>query len=252
VYSGRGGADCSIRFLVGEKYLVEGQRGSDGNISAYICSKTRNFRDSDPLLAELRTIKDGKKPDVLFGEFWRIQEPSGGASDPDYNQPLGDRAITLRLGDREFHTKSDANGNYKFRELPPGSYTILADLPPNLVLGEFIRDTPAPTVEVFADRCGEYQIKAFPRTSISGLVLAKGGIGVSGWEASDIQLFRADKYKENAQTWADRGWWNHPGDNGFFEFKHVVPGDYVLVYNPSNAIDVRHRFPRTFFPSASD
>lgn len=121
VFSGRGGGDCSVRFRVGEKYLVDGERESNGMVSAYICSETRKFRDSDPLLAELRMIRDGKKPDLLFGTFWRMQEPWGGASDPDYNQPLGDRTITLRLGEREFQTKTDVNGNYSFRDLPPAS-----------------------------------------------------------------------------------------------------------------------------------
>lgn len=252
VLSGRGGGDCSVRFRVGEKYLVDGQRGSNGMVSAYICSKTRKFRDSDPLLAELRMIRDGKTPDLLFGTFWRMQEPWGGASDPDYNQPLGDRTITLRLGEREFQTKTDVNGNYSFRDLPPGKFTIWADLPPNLVLGELILDVPVPSVDVAADSCGEYQVKALPTGRISGQVLAKDGTGVSGWKATDIQLFRADKYKENARTWDDRGWWNFPKDGGYFEFKHVAPGDYVLVYNPSNRIDVTAKFPRTFYPSADD
>jgi hypothetical protein len=160
VYSGRGGGDCSIHFRVGEKYLVDGERRNNGMVFAYICSKTRKFRDSDPLLVELRTIRDGKKPDLLFGGLWRVQEPWGGASDPDYNQPLGNRTISLRLGEREFHTKSDVNGNYSFRDLPPGKFTVSADLPPNLVLGEFIADVPVPSVAVTADSCGEYQIKS--------------------------------------------------------------------------------------------
>lgn len=252
VYSGRGGADCSVWFRVGEKYLVDGKRGSDEVLSAYICSKTRKFRNTDPLLAELRTIRDRKKPDLLFGTLWRTQEPWSGASDPDYNQPVGDRKITFRLGRQEFQTKSDINGNYSFRDLPPGTYTVWADLPPNLALGESIIDVPVPSVGVVADACGEYQIKALPTGRISGQVLAKDGTGVSGWDASDIQLFRADRYKANAQTWYDRGWWNFPKDGGYFEFKHVAPGDYVLVYNPSNTIDVRHKFPRTFYSAADD
>jgi hypothetical protein len=252
VYSGRGGGDCSVRFRVGEKYLIDGRRGSNGTVFASICSRTRKFRDSDPLLAELRTIRDGKKPDLLFGSFWRMQEPYGAASDPDYNQPLGDSTITLRLGEREFQTKSDANGNYSFRDLPPGKFTIWADLPPKLVLGELILDVPVPHVEVVADACGEYQVKALPTGRISGQVLAKDGNGVSGWDATDIQLFRADKYKEDARTWDDRGWWNFPKAGGYFEFKHVAPGDYVLVYNPSDRTDDRRKYPRTFYPSCPD
>jgi len=252
VYSGRGGADCSVRFRVGEKYLVDGWRGSTGSVSASICSKTRLFRDSDPLLAELRLIKEGKKPDSVFGVLRRTQEPWGGASDPDYNQPLGGRTITLRLGVQEFQTKSDVDGRYSFRDLPPGTFTVWADLPPKLVLGEYILDRPVPSLVIAADACGEYDVKALPTGRISGQVRAQDGTGVSGWDATDIQLFRADRYTEKAKGWDDRGWWNFPKDGGYFVFDHIAPGDYIVVYNPSNTTDVRHRFPRTFYPSSPD
>lgn len=201
VYSGRGGADCSVHFRIGEKYLVDSWRGSNGSISASICSKTRLFRDSDPLLAELRLIRDGKKPDSLFGVLRRTQEPWGGASDPAYNQPLGDRAITLRLGAQEFHAKSGADGSYSFRDLAPGEYTVWADLPPKLVLGEYILDRSVPSLVIAADACCEYDLKALPTGRISGQVRAQDGTGVSGWNATDIQLFRADKYTETPKGW---------------------------------------------------
>jgi hypothetical protein len=253
VYSARGGADCSVHFRIGEKYLVDGWRGSTGSISASICSKTRFFRDSDPLLAELRFIKDGEKPDSLFGVLRRTQEPWAGASDPAYNQPLGDRAITLRLGVQEFHAKSGVDGRFSFRDLPPGEYTIWADLPPKLVLGEYILDRPVPSLVVAANACGEYDIKAFPTGRISGQVRAQDGTGVTGWDATDIQLFRADRYTENAKSWDDAGWQNFPKDGGYFLFDHVAPGDYILVYNPTNTTGgERRKFPRTFYPSSPD
>jgi hypothetical protein len=253
VYSGRGGADCSVHFRIGEKYLVDGWRGSTGSISASICSKTRFFRDSDPLLAELRFIRDGKKPDSLFGVLRRTQEPWGGASDPAYNQPLGDSAITLRLGVQEFHAKSGVDGRYSFRDLPPGEYTVWADLPPKLVLGEYILDRPVPSLVVVADACGEYDIKALPPGRISGQVRARDGTGVSGWGATDIQLFRADRYTETPKGWDDSGWSNFPKEGGYFFFDHVAPGDYILVYNPTNTTGgERRKFPRTFYPSSPD
>ncbi|HEV2400130.1 MAG TPA: hypothetical protein VGS27_24540 [Candidatus Sulfotelmatobacter sp.] len=252
VYSGRGGADCSFHFRAGEKYLVDGWRGSTGSISVSICSKTRFFRDSDPLLAELRFIRDGKKPDSLFGVLRRTQEPWGGASDPGYNQPLGDRAITLRLGVQEFHATSDVDGRYIFRELPPGKYSVWADLPPKLVLGEYILDGPVPSLVVAADACGEYDIKALPTGRISGQVRAQDETGVSGWDATDIQLFRADRYTEKPTGWGDTGWRNFPKDGGYFFFDHVAPGDYILVYNASNTTDGHRKFPRTFYPSSPD
>lgn len=51
----------------------------------------------------------------------------------------------------------------------------------------------------------------------------------------------------------DRGWWNFPKDGGYFFFDHVAPGDYILVYNPTNTTGgERRKFPRTFYPSSPD
>jgi hypothetical protein len=73
--------------------------------------------------------------------------------------------------------------------------------------------------------------------------------GRGGGDCS-VHLQVGEKYLVDG--WDDRGWWNFPKDAGYFEFKHVAPGDYVLVYNPSNRTDERRKFPRTFYPASSD
>lgn len=111
-----------------------------------ICSKTPPFRLSDPLLPQLRAIRDGKKPDSLFGVLMRDQEPYGGASDPDYDKPLGGISIRLRSGEEFFQTKSDSNGNYSFSGLLPGRYSVSADLLPTLSRGSSY--SPAPCLRL--------------------------------------------------------------------------------------------------------
>jgi len=252
VYSGRGCCDCSVRFQLGEKYLVDGWRGNNGSVSVSICSKTRLFRASDPLLPELRAIRDGKKPDSWFGVLRRDQEPWGGASDPDYDRPLGGNSIRLQSEEQTYQAKSDPDGNYRFPDLLPGEYSVSVDLPPNLVLGQQILSRPMSGVVVAADACGEYNLHALPTGQISGRIVSQTGSGVSGWNATDIQLFRAERYKENASGWNDRGWWAFPKDGGYFVFDHVAPGDYIVVYNYNNRIDGGRPYPRTFYPSAAD
>jgi hypothetical protein len=63
IYSGRGGGDCSVRFRVGEKYLVDSWRGEDGRVLVSTCSHTRLLSEADSLLPEMRALRDGKKPD---------------------------------------------------------------------------------------------------------------------------------------------------------------------------------------------
>jgi len=251
ILSGRGNSDCSVRFQLGEKYLVDGWRGDTGLVRTSICSKTRLFHASDPLLPELRAIRDGKKPDSLFGVLMRTQEPWRGASDPGYDQPLSGDTIRLQSEEQTYQTKSDADGNYSFPDLLPGKYSISVDLPPNLVLDQHIAFSSVPTVVVAPEACGEYFLDAVPTGQISGRIVSRGG-GVSGYHATDIQLFRADRYKEHADGWDDRGWWAFPKDGGYFLFDHVAPGDYIIVYNYNNRIDGGRPYPRTFYPSAAD
>ncbi len=246
VYSGRGCCDCSVSFQKGEKYLVDAWRGDNGLVSVSICSKTRQFRTSDPLLPELRAIRDGKRADSLFGVLRRAQEPWGGASDPKFNEPLVGRTIHLSSGEEGYEAKTDSEGNYSFSGLPAGEYSVSADLPPNLVLGEFILRSPMPPIKVAPNACGEYDLNALPTGRITGRVLAPDGNDMGGWGAEALELFRAERYKENAHEWADEGWRNFPGKDGSFIFDHVAPGDYFLVYNYDHS--TRTQYPLTFTP----
>lgn len=248
VYSGRGVADCSASFNVGEQYLVDAWRGEDGQVSVSICSKTRRFSEYDPLIPVLRAIRDGKNPASLFGVLRRMQEPWGGASDPDYNKPLAGRTLSLSSGQHRFEATTDSNGNYKFDALPAGDYSVSADLPPKLVLGELILHRPMPTIKVVDNACGEYDLNALPTGRIGGRVINATGNGVSGWDAAPLELFRRDRYKPNAYDWTDRGWWNFPKEGGYFVFDHVAPGDYVLVFNSS----AQSPYLFTFYPSGTD
>jgi len=139
-----------------------------------------------------------------------------------------------------------------FPDLLPGTYSVSAELLPNLVLAPFIGSRPMPPIVVSALACGEYTLTALPTAQISGQVVGPDGKGVSGWNATDIQLFRADRYKENARTWEDRGWWEFPKEEGNFAFNHVAPGDYIVVYNYNNRVDSGRPYPRTFYPSSTD
>jgi hypothetical protein len=135
IYSGRGGGDCSVRFHVGEKYLVDGERESSGEVRAWRCSKTRLFNEADPLLAELRVLREGKAPDSLVGVLTRMPGPWGDAVD-HRDLGVGGLTIHLRSEDREFEAKTAQDGSYRFRDLPPGSYSVSADLPHSLTLGD--------------------------------------------------------------------------------------------------------------------
>jgi hypothetical protein len=254
IYSGRGGGDCSVRFRVGEKYLVDATRESTGEVRVWRCSKTRLFSESDPLLAEFRVLRDGKAPDSLFGVLTRMPGPWGDAvehSDP----AVGGLTIRLRSEDREFETKTAQDGSYTFRDLPSGNYSVSADIPHSLTLGDARFHRPIKPFPVAGNACGEFDIAVFPAGRIIGRVVDQGGQQISTW-VQDAQLLRVDgpnRYREIANESGTMSLLGLPPyQKGYFEFDYVAPGDYIVVLNPYNLPYNAHPYPRTFFPSATE
>jgi hypothetical protein len=63
---------------------------------------------------------------------------------------------------------------------------------------------------------------------------------------ASLELFRVGAYDD-----ARPGYWGFQGAKGVFEFDHVGPGEYVLVYNRPNRMDPNSPFARTFFPGVA-
>jgi len=83
-----------------------------------------------------------------------------------------------------------------------------------------------------------------PTGRIRGQLL---GDGRPRWGAA-VELFAADRYKES-----ERGWWEYVDEKKkYFEFNHIAPGDYILVFNNRNQLDTDVPYPRTFFRNAPD
>jgi hypothetical protein len=122
---------------------------------------------------------------------------------------------------------------------------MTAALPDGLEIGQMILSDPVPPLKLPAKACYEYDVEAMPTGRIRGQVLDPEGTPL---RSASVELFRADQYKEDV-----RGWWEFQGDDqSHFEFLHVSPGDYILVFNNPNRLDPESPFPRTFYSSATE
>jgi hypothetical protein len=244
VYSGRGGADCSYHFQPGIKYLVN-PYPSNGRFFATICSDTQPATEAEPLLSELRARRDGKKHASVYGVLRRIQQPYAWTSYDDYDQPLSRITVELLGENYKLSTQTDDNGVYRFYGVPADTYYFAATLPPSLELAQTILSDPPPPITIPDDACFQQDIDALPTAHIHGRVIGPDGKPLKN---ADVALFRKDRYKES-----DMGWWEFQGEEkGYFQFDHVAPGTYVLVFHNSNRPDPDIPYPRTFFPSAPD
>jgi hypothetical protein len=245
VYSGRGGADCSFHFQEGKQYVVFPYRAG-GRLVATVCSNTRLTSDAEAFLPQLRAMRDGQKVASLYGVLRRTQQPYESTWQDDFDQPIGNTEVRLVSGKRSRKAKTDNSGVFAFYDVPEGKYKFEADLPANLVLAQAILSDPLPPIELPGRACFEHDLEALPTGRIRGRVLGPDGQPLDG---VGVDLFRADRYKEG-----ELGWWEYQDNDKrmFFEFDHVSPGDYILVFNDRNRLDPYAPYPRTFYPSSVD
>lgn len=245
VLSGRGGADCSIWFETGVEYLVFAYRGDDGELWAYVCSNTRRADSADPLLGQLRAMRSGQRVARVYGTVRQVQQPYEATSQPGFDKPLPQVALHFESPGRKIDAKTADDGTFALYDLPSGTYKITADLPADVELAQTILSGPPPPLHLDHDSCVEWDIDALPTGKIRGQLL--GSDGKPLWNAP-VELFSVDQYDEHS-----RGWWEFADEKKkYFEFDHVAPGEYVLVFNKDNRLDTDVPYPRTFFRAAPD
>lgn len=247
IYSGRGGGDCSFHFRKGSQYLVSPYRRPDGRLFATICSITRRADLAHPLLQQLRAMRDHKIVASLYGVLRSAEEPYDSVTDK-FGEPLSNTRVLLRSDERTFAEVTDSNGVYAFYDVPGGTYQLAAELPDNLELAVTILDQPLPQLELPAGACYEHDLDALPTGSIRGQVLGPDGRALV---YADLELYRPERYplKRPGMPWMG---FQQKSKTGYFQFNHVGPGEYIIVYNSRGQVTPDDPFPRSFYPGVSD
>ena len=267
VFSGGDDADCAFRFRKGAQYVVfprkSPDKSDDARLFATICSGTRLASEAHALLPQLRAMRSGQRVASVFGVLRRSDPPMLGppdndADDPDANSssaPPGDPPgsangalpnIPLRLRSRldRFATSTDDNGVYSFYDVHAGEYTLTATMPARTQLSLKTLPGALPPLKLPSGACYEYDIDALPTGHIRGSVLGPDGKPLA---LAAVELYRAGHYDESRS-----GLWTFQGAKGVFDFDHVGPGEYILVFNRLNRRDPNAPFPRSFYPGTTD
>ena len=244
IYAGGNDGDCGFIFKQGERYLVMAYSSDDGRLFATRCSGTRRVKDAAALLPQLEAMKRGEKVASIFGILRRTDPPYEALSDnPDY-VPLNNVDLKLRSNLNRLETSTDDHGIYTLYNIPAGEYQVSADLPKFLELADPGIKGPPPPIWLETGACYEFNIDAMPVGQIRGSVLGPQGKPL---HPASVELYRQGRFREDRP-----GWWAFQGSDGFFEFDHVPPGEYILVFNRRNRRDPNAPFPRAFYPDAGD
>jgi hypothetical protein len=243
VFSGGDDGDCAYRFENGKQYLVFAQPETEGKLFTTLCSGTRPASEAHALLPQLRAAMKGERVASVFGVLRRANPPLlAPANDPD--DPLPHVALKLRSKYDQFSTSTDAHGAYSIYDVHPGEYRFSAILPALLELTRKTLTGGLPPLKLAAGACTEYNVEALPTGRIRGSVLGPKGRPLP---IASVELYRADRFDDSRA-----GLWAFQGSKGGFEFDHIGPGEYILVFNRLNRADPNSPYPRTFYPGAAD
>jgi len=255
VFSGGDDADCGFRFRKGAQYVVFPRKSDDARLFATICSDTRLASEAQALVPQLRAMRDGQRVASVFGVIRRADPPMLGPPDKITDDPPGDPPgsakgalpnIPLKLRSRfdRFATSTDENGVYSFYDVHAGEYYLTATTPARTELSLKSLPGALPPLKLPAGACHEYDIDALPTGHIRGSVL--------GPDAKPLPLAAVELYRVGHYDDAQAGLWGFQGAKGVFDFDHLGPGTYVLVFNRLNLKDPNAPFPRSFYPGAAD
>jgi len=243
VFAGGDDGDCGYRFKKGAEYVVFTQPETEGRLFATVCNGTRPAGDARALLPQLRAMARGQRVASVFGVLRRSDPPFlAPADDPD--DPLVNVPLKLRSRDDRFQTSTGPYGVYTFYDVHAGEYVFSATLAGRTELTQKTLPGGLPPFKIPNDACYEYDVNSLPTGHIRGSVLDREGKPLG---LASVELYRAGAYQDSRP-----GLWSFQGAKGTFDFDHVGPGDYVLVFNRPNRIDPNSPFPRAFYPGVAD
>jgi hypothetical protein len=243
VFSGGDDGDCGYRFKKGEQYIVFTQQEVEGKLFATLCNGTRPASEGLALLPQLRAMRNGQQVASVFGVLRRADPPFLAPPD-DPDDPLPNVSLKLRSRDDRFSTSTGPDGIYTFYHVHAGEYRFTANLPVRMVLTQKTLTGGLPPFKIPDGACYEYNVDALPTGHIRGSVLGPDGKPL---KLASVELYRAGQYVDTRP-----GLWGFQGSKGYFDFDHIGPGEYVVVYNRTGRRDPNSPFPRSFYPGETD
>lgn len=231
----------------GESYVVfADSMVIDGKKQYFVpgCGPTRPLTIGHAIVEQLRAEKAGKHIASVYGTLRRTSDYISSYSDPSFDLPLPGVLVKLKSNGRVFQATTDSDGVYAFDELPQGRYEASADLQPGLTLAGELFEDPPPSFELPGRSSFEYELTALSSARLSGHVVGPDGKPLRD---TSVELYRADRYGGE-----ERGVWASQSDGKPFEYRHLPPGDYILVFNRRNDASPDEPFARTFYPDAAD
>lgn len=251
VITGLGGGDCGYPFTHGETYIVYASRNEeDGLLYTSTCTRTRRLADAAEDIAYIRGLATADAQSDVFGRI--VRRNYARTEDDEPFLPVADAELVIEGEATRRVIRSDANGDFRFAGLAPGTYKIKLRLPQGLTSGGL--NGEAATIEremrVVARGCAQTQFYLESDTRVSGRV-----VDATGQPVANLRLNMRGAPANNTNNANNLGnilLYAETDEVGRFEFRTVPPGDYFLgVRLLSYSVGEMPPYPRTYYPGVT-
>lgn len=234
VRTGMSSSDCGYPFAAGQSYFVYAGREENGELWAGGCLIVKTLAEAHTDLAYARQVSRGGPPARLFGRVVRSARDS--LQDRLEQTGIANVQVTAEgPAGQPLTAVTDAEGFFSFAGSREETYTVRAAVP-----DRFPGIAPQ-QVTVPAGDCRGVVLESNGLASLAGRV-----VDTVGQPASDveIQLLPAD----GADSLKGEG--SRTSFGGSYSWKHLPPGSYILVVNPTEPSDLLMDapYPKRFFP----
>jgi len=128
VFTSASEGSCGYPFKEGERYFVYSRRREDGKLREGLCGPTVLLKDAEDDLNYVKELESGKLGSRIFGTVYEDKQKS--YNDKRSFERLAGIEVTIRSNTgkkNKFRTKTDENGFYIFKEIPPDGYQVTAN-----------------------------------------------------------------------------------------------------------------------------
>lgn len=216
-----GGGDCVMVFdenIIGKEMLLYlGKKPKRNEFwEIYICSRSQFKEAANADLYYLENMKKYQGKTRISGTLTKYIEPRFKGETSSF-EVLGGINVSIRGEGKNINLKTDKNGVYEIYDLPPGKYVIT----PDKISGFKLSDSEfSEEVDLIEEDHEGADFDFNVDNKVSGIVFDTNGTPIA---KACVEMFPVQGEKPKSYDLNDC-----VGENGFFEFDEIPPGNYVI------------------------
>jgi hypothetical protein len=235
------GSSFYLRLHAGTRWLFIGDLDPRDKTVIVTGSTSGSHELSQASSGYLKTLIDSylKGPNLVIGHASSI-----GTNLRWMDNPVAGAEITLTGKDAKWSGRTNAEGRFEARGLPPGEYQFRVSKEGMLTerhAGSGFPEGRVPDKITIPPRgCVEAPVYLWPETRLSGVVTSAGEHPING---AKVTAFRIDNEGAHRATRS-----TVTGGGGRYEFERLIPGRYVIGINADRGMD--EEYATTYHPSS--